>query len=83
VTLYYFEYRLEEFKKLNPPGDLVQGAEMEMTVRGNTMLYKNSAGAVGAIHSEVFCRALCDVFYGEDPVSPPHKESSIKGIKAL
>ena len=30
--------RLEEFKKLNPPVDLVQGAEIEMTIRGDTLL---------------------------------------------
>jgi len=75
--------KLDEFKKLNPPVDLVEGAEMEMTIRGDTMLYKNCAGAVGAIHSEVFCRALCDVYYGKDAVSPDHKKAVIKGIKDL
>jgi len=75
--------KLEEFKTLNPPGDLVEGAVMEMTVRGDTLLYKNSAGNVGAIHSEVFCKALCDVYYGKDCVSEPHKEAVINGIKNL
>jgi hypothetical protein len=75
--------KLEEFKKLNPPVDLIEGAEMEMTIRGNTMLYKNSVGGIGQIQSEVFCRALCDVYYGADPVSPGHKEEVIKGIKTL
>eukprot|EP00567_Pseudictyota_dubia_P003635 CAMPEP_0197442844 /NCGR_PEP_ID=MMETSP1175-20131217/8762_1 /TAXON_ID=1003142 /ORGANISM="Triceratium dubium, Strain CCMP147" /LENGTH=259 /DNA_ID=CAMNT_0042973393 /DNA_START=46 /DNA_END=825 /DNA_ORIENTATION=- len=75
--------KLEEFKKLNPPGDLVEGAEMEMTIRGDTMLYKNSAGGVGAITSSVFCRAMCDVYYGADAVSPAHKEEVVKGVKSL
>lgn len=75
--------KLEEFKKLNPPVDLVEGAEMEMTVRGNIMLYKNSLGGVGQIDSKVFCTALCDVYYGNDPVSPGHKEEVIKGVQNL
>jgi len=75
--------KLEEFKKLNPPVDLIEGAEMEMTIRGNTMLYKNSVGGVGQIESEVFCRALCDVYYGADSVSPGHKGEVTKGIQKL
>lgn len=75
--------KLEEFKKLNPKVDLVEGAEMEMTIRGSTMLYRNSVGGVGQIESEVFCKALCDVYYGADAVSPGHKEEVIKGVAAL
>lgn len=75
--------KLEEFKKLNPPVDLIEGAEMEMTVRGNTMLYKNSLGGVGQIDSEVFCRALCDTFYGKDAVSPGHRDDVVGGIEKL
>ena len=75
--------RLDEFKKLNPPVDLIEGAEMEMTIRGDTLLYKNSAGGVGAINSAVFCKAMCDVFYGAETVSPTQKEEVVKGIQAL
>eukprot|EP00553_Chaetoceros_curvisetus_P005787 CAMPEP_0204612958 /NCGR_PEP_ID=MMETSP0717-20131115/998_1 /ASSEMBLY_ACC=CAM_ASM_000666 /TAXON_ID=230516 /ORGANISM="Chaetoceros curvisetus" /LENGTH=270 /DNA_ID=CAMNT_0051625233 /DNA_START=135 /DNA_END=947 /DNA_ORIENTATION=- len=75
--------KLDEFKALNPPVDLVEGAEMEMTIRGNVMLYKNSLGGVGQIESKVFCTALCDVYYGTDPVSPGHKEMVIKGVQNL
>eukprot|EP00591_Stephanopyxis_turris_P012839 CAMPEP_0195516924 /NCGR_PEP_ID=MMETSP0794_2-20130614/9160_1 /TAXON_ID=515487 /ORGANISM="Stephanopyxis turris, Strain CCMP 815" /LENGTH=267 /DNA_ID=CAMNT_0040645641 /DNA_START=68 /DNA_END=871 /DNA_ORIENTATION=- len=75
--------KLDEFKKLNPPVDLVEGAVMEMTIRGDTLLYRNSAGSVGAIHSDIFCRAMCDVYYGDDAVSPTHKENVIKGIKSI
>jgi len=75
--------KLEEFKKLNPPVDLVEGAEMEMTVRGNIMLYKNALGGVGQIDSVVFCKALCDLYYGDDPASPGHKEEVIKGVQKL
>eukprot|EP00586_Coscinodiscus_wailesii_P005062 CAMPEP_0172488150 /NCGR_PEP_ID=MMETSP1066-20121228/17547_1 /TAXON_ID=671091 /ORGANISM="Coscinodiscus wailesii, Strain CCMP2513" /LENGTH=275 /DNA_ID=CAMNT_0013255193 /DNA_START=48 /DNA_END=875 /DNA_ORIENTATION=+ len=75
--------KLEEFKMLNPSIDLVEGAEMEMTIRGDTMLYKNAVGGMGMIQSDVFCRALCDVYYGKDAVSPSHKEDVIKGIKGL
>ena len=75
--------RLEEFKKLNPPVDLVEGAEIEMTIRGDTLLYRNAVGGVGAIHSAVFTRALCDVYYGADPVSPTHKQAVLEGIPKL
>lgn len=75
--------KLEEFKKLNPPVDLIEGAEMEMTIRGDTMLYKNSAGGIGQIQSAIFCRALCDVYFGSDAVSPGHKIEVVKGIKGL
>ena len=75
--------KLEEFKKLNPPVDLIEGAEMEMTIRGSTMLYKNSVGGVGQIDSEVFCKALCDVYYGEEAVSPGHKEEVVNGVAKM
>lgn len=74
---------LEEFKKLNPPVDLIEGAEMEMTIRGDTLLYKNATGGLGQIKSAVFTNALCDVFYGNDAVSPTHLESVVKGVKGL
>jgi hypothetical protein len=78
-----FPYSLEEFRKLNPPVDLVEGAEIEMTIRGDTLLYRNAVGGVGAIHSAVFTRALCDVYYGNDPVSPTHKQAVLDGIPKL
>ena len=74
---------LEEFKKLNPPVDLVEGAEMEMTIRGDVLLYKNAVGGLGQIKSSVFTKAMCDVFYGADAVSPTHMESVVSGIKNL
>eukprot|EP00986_Skeletonema_menzelii_P007707 scaffold3044_cov161-Skeletonema_menzelii.AAC.5 len=74
---------LEEFKKLNPPVDLIEGAEMEMTVRGDTLLYKNAVGGIGQIRSGVFTSALCDVFYGAEAVSPGHLEDVLKGVKKL
>lgn len=76
--------KLEEFKAMNPPGDLIEGSELIMTIRGgDVMMYRTAAGMLGIIRSEIFCRAMCDVFYGSDPVSPPHKTEVIKGIAAL
>ncbi len=75
--------KLDEFKKLNPKVDLVKNAEIEMTIRGDTLLYKNAIGGVGSIRSAVFCRALCDTYYGTDPVSPSHKESVVAGIRNM
>lgn len=74
---------LEEFKKLNPPVDLVQGAEIEMTIRGDVLLYKNAVGGLGQIKSAVFTKVMCDVFYGEEAVSPAHLDSVLSGIKNL
>jgi len=74
---------LDEFIKLNPKVDLIEGAVMEMTVRGSTMLYKNSLGGVGQIESEAFCKALCDVYYGEDCVSVGHRDDVVNGISKL
>ena len=54
-----------------------------MTIRGDTLLYKNALGNVGTIHSEVFTRAMLDVYYGSDPVSPPAKANTIESIKKL
>ena len=70
----------EQFKGLNPEQDLVQGTEMEMIVRGDTMTYWSSIGGIGEIQSEDFCRALCEVYYAEDCVSPSHRDSVIRGI---
>jgi len=75
--------KLEEFKAMNPKVDLIEGAEMEMTIRGHVMLYKNALGGVGQIDSRVFCEALCDVYYGKDPVSPGHKEEVIRGVMKM
>jgi hypothetical protein len=75
--------RLEEFAKLNPSVDLVQGAEMELTIRGDTLLYKNALGGVGRIQSVVFTRALCDVYYGTDAVSAPHRDAVLDGVSKL
>lgn len=75
--------KLEEFKKLNPPVDLIEGAEMEMTIRGEVLLYKNATGGVGTIRSRAFTEALCDVYYGNDAVSPSHKEAVLEGIPKL
>jgi hypothetical protein len=74
---------LDEFKKLFPAVDLVEGAEVEMTIRGDTLLLKNSVGGVGSIKSRAFTEAMCDVYYGKDPVSPPMKDDLMKNIPKL
>lgn len=75
--------KLDEFKALMPPVNLIKGAEMEMTIRGDTLLFKNPTGGVGTIRSRVFTEAMCDVYYGSDAVSPSHKESVLEGIPNL
>ena len=41
--------KLESFKGMNPPGDLKEGSEMIMTIKGDTMTYRSSEGAMGII----------------------------------
>ena len=64
-SLILYFYRLEEFKALMPPVDLIKGAEMEMTIRGETLLFKNATGGIGTIHSRAFTEAVCVVFSEE------------------
>jgi hypothetical protein len=72
---------LDKFKAMNPPGELKEGDEMIMTLSGNTMNYRSSAGGIGKIDSEVFVNALADVYFGKDCVSKPAKDAIIKAIK--
>lgn len=34
-------HHLESFKTMNPPGDLKEGSEMIMTIKGDTMVYRS------------------------------------------
>jgi Chalcone isomerase-like len=73
---------LDEFKKLFAPVDLNEGDEVEMTLRGETLLLKTALN-VGSIQSRAFTEAMCDVYFGDDPVSPTLKEEVVKGIAKL
>eukprot|EP00934_Nitzschia_sp_Nitz4_P006086 Nitzschia sp. Nitz4//scaffold71_size96697//74392//75005//NITZ4_004705-RA/size96697-processed-gene-0.14-mRNA-1//1//CDS//3329557277//6076//frame0 len=74
---------LEEFKKLSPPVDLKQGAEIEMTIHGDTLSLKNAMGGVGSMCSRLFCEAMCAIYYGDDAASPTHKDQVIAGVRQL
>jgi hypothetical protein len=74
---------LEEFKGIFTPGvDLAEGDEVEMTIRGETLLLKTALG-IGEIKSRPFTEAMCDVYFGGDTVSPTLKEEVMKGIPSL
>jgi len=73
---------LEEFKELFPKVDLIEGDEVELTIRGEVLLLKTALG-VGTITSRSFTAAMCDVYFGNEPVSPTLKESVMKGIPHL
>ena len=74
---------LKEFKNMNPPGDLKEGDEMIMTLRGDTFSYRSSQGGMGMIKSVQFSKALADVYFGKNPVSPALKASVADGINKL
>jgi hypothetical protein len=73
---------LTEFKGLFAPVDLVEGDEIEMTIRGDTLMMKTALN-VGSIKSRAFCEAMCDVYFGNDAVSPELKADVLKGIRNL
>jgi len=73
---------LDEFKELFPKVDLVEGDELELTIRGDTLLLKTGLG-VGTIRSRPFTQAMCDVYFGKEPVSPTLKKDVLKGIPKL
>lgn len=73
---------LEQFKEIFPKVDLVEGDEIELTIRGDTLLLKTGMG-VGNIRSRPFTEAMCDVYFGTDSVSPTLKEDVLNGIPKL
>jgi hypothetical protein len=73
---------LEEFKEIFPKVDLVEGDEIELTIRGDTLLLKTGLG-VGSIKSRHFTEAMCAVYFGEDPVSPTLMQDVIMVIRNL
>lgn len=75
-------HTLDEFKEIFPKVDLVEGDEIELTIRGDTLLLKTGLG-VGTVRSRAFTEALCDVYFGADPVSPTLKNDVLKGVPAL
>lgn len=75
--------KLQEFQQLNPSVDMEQGAVIEMTIRGDTVMYKNALGTVGSIRSRVFAEALCDTYFGAEAVSPTLKASVLEGTPKL
>lgn len=74
--------KLTEFKEIFPKVDLVEGDEIELTIRGDTLLLKTGLG-VGSIKSRHFTEAMCAVYFGEDPVSPTLMQDVLKGIRKL
>lgn len=74
--------KLTEFKEIFPKVDLVEGDEIELTIRGDTLLLKTGLG-VGSIKSRHFTEAMCAVYFGEDPVSPTLVQDVLKGIRNL
>jgi hypothetical protein len=73
---------LDQFKEIFPKVDLVEGDEIELTIRGDTLLLKTGLG-VGSIRSRPFTEAMCDVYFGKDPVSPTLKSDVMGGIPGL
>ena len=68
---------------VNPPVDLKEGDEIKMTVIGDLLHYRTAGGGGGTIQSLALTVAMCDVYYGADPVSPTHLESVLEGIDKM
>ena len=56
---------------------------IEMTIEGDKLIYKNALGGVELFQSISFTKALCDLYFGSDPVSPSHKTNVSKGIQQI
>merc|ERR1712072_422045 len=63
---------LEEFKAMFPKVDLQEGDEIELEIKGDFLHLKTPRGG-GKIRSRHFTVAMCNVFFGDDPVSPTLK----------
>jgi hypothetical protein len=74
---------LEHFSKLREYGCLHKGDEIILTIRGQFLECKCSNGGQNEVESEVFTRAVCDVYFGKDPISPAAKGSVMVGIGSL
>ncbi|CAB9507036.1 expressed unknown protein [Seminavis robusta] len=76
-------FALDHFSKMRKYGSLNRGDEIIINIRGNSVECKCSNGGQNVVVSEVFTRAICDVYFGKQPISPAAKESAIKGISDL
>jgi hypothetical protein len=76
---------LESFRQMSvtPPVDLKEGDEIKMTVIGDLLHYRTAGGGGGTIQSHALTVAMCDVYYGADPVSPTHLEAVLEGINKM
>lgn len=76
---------LESFRQMSvtPPVDLKEGDEIKMTVIGDMLHYRTAGGGGGTIQSHALTVAMCDVYYGADPVSPTHLEAVLEGINKM
>ena len=75
--------RLEKFSKLRDFPSLNKGEEILLTIQGDTVECKCANGGTNIVCSEVFTKAVCDVYFGSDPVSPAAKESVLAGMNDL
>lgn len=75
--------QIHKFKELGPYRDLEEGDIIELSIQGDTMEYSNSLGGIGEIKSMIFTRAICDAYYGNDCVSPTHKEAVLRYISSI
>ena len=69
---------LDEFKAIFPKVDLKEGDKILLEIRGDKLILHTANGG-GTVLSKHFALAMCDVFFGSNPVSPELKESVLKG----
>lgn len=75
-------WALDEFSKLRNYGSLQPGEEIILTIQGENIECRCSNGGTSVVHSEVFTRAVCDIYFGDDPISPAAKASVMAGISS-
>ena len=74
---------LAEFKALQPKGPFKKDTEIVMDLSGDRLTYMIGGKIVGTMRSLQLTKALADVYYGADPVSPPARAAACARIAAL
>jgi len=74
---------LDEFSKLRDYGHLQFGDEIILTIRGDSLHCKCSNGGESVLRSKAFTKAVCDVYFGKDSISPAAKTSVMSGMSQL
>ena len=76
-------YSLDHFSKLRARGSLDKGDDIVLSIEGGCLECKCSNGGYNVVESEVFTKAVCDVYFGNEAISPSARSSVLAGMEQL